>query len=580
MATIQPISGSGYGNVFVDSLIWGGGKWTGGPITYYFASGAYPTDPSDPFGPANNPIGRAWSATEKAAFETALQLYENVANIEFQEVGAYGDANLAWWLLDNKGIDRSLGRHQVPDGDFNVPLDGAFNYSHGSWSNLAQGGFGFVTIIHELGHGLGLAHPHDGGDQADATTFPGVRLFRYWQKGDFGLNQGIWTTMTYNDGWDQVPPSYPNYGYQGTPMAFDIAALQELYGANTTYHTGADLYTLPGKNGTGTFWSCIWDAGGLDEISGEALSAACKINLNDATLEVGDPNAGGFVSWGSGIRGGFTIANGVVIENATGGKGNDTLTGNEVANELGGAAGADSLIGGLAGDTLDGGAGSDKMLGGAGDDLYWVDATGDAAIEPFSEGKDTVKSFATYTLGAEVEILELQGALAINGTGNTIDNLIIGNTAANTLDGKAGVDTMQGGGGGDTYLVDDEDDKADETGGDGIDTVKSAAGSYTLGLDVENLTLTGAAITGLGNLLANIIIGTTAGNTLSGFAGDDSLNGGDGDDSLAGGDDNDTIDGGAGADTYSGGAGNDRYKVDASDSFAGADAGTDTVEAC
>jgi Ca2+-binding RTX toxin-like protein len=139
---------------------------------------------------------------------------------------------------------------------------------------------------------------------------------------------------------------------------------------------------------------------------------------------------------------------------------------------------------------------------------------------------------------------------------------------------------MNGGLGNDTYIVDDEKDTTDETGGGGADTVKSSAVSYALNTDVENLTLSGKAISGLGNLLANIIIGTTAGNMLSGDAGNDSLAGGMGNDTLDGGNDNDTLDGAAGADSFVGGLGDDTYRIDViGDKIAtGADAGTDTVE--
>jgi Ca2+-binding RTX toxin-like protein len=585
MATLGFAAGSGYGNPFIDSLIWGGsngatGKWTGGPITYYFASGSYPDDPADSGDPSDSPLGRPWLDSEKDAFTLALQLYENVCNVQFQEVFDPATANMRWWLLDEKAAPY-LGRHQVPSGEYGPQLDGIFNYQDSSWSDLTQGGFGFITVIHELGHGLGLAHPHDGGS-VDHQTFPGVKIFHANNLGTAALNQGIFTTMSYNDGWRGDPGVFPHYGYQGTPMAFDIAALQTLYGANTTYHAeDGDIYALPGKNASGTFWSCIWDAGGAaDEISADGLKGACKIDLNAATLTPGDPAAGGSPSWVTGIHGGFTIAHGVVIENATGGNGADTLIGNDADNLLKGNSGSDSLTGGIGTDTLDGGAGADKMAGGSGDDLYRVDDAKDVAIEIAGDGSDTVASFASYVLGAEIEVLELQGNAAIAGTGNVLANTIVGNTAANTLDGGLGADTLQGGLGNDLYIVDDAGDKTDETGGGGVDTVKSLAASYVLNAGVENLTLVNKAIDGSGNELANIILGTTAGNTLSGLDGNDSLSGDKGDDTLLGGNDGDTLDGGLGNDSFVGGAGNDTYRIDvAGDKIdAGADAGTDTVE--
>src|SRR5215212_8949762 len=122
-----------------------------------------------------------------------------------------------------------------------------FNQGGYGWTDTAlnPGGYGYVTILHEIGHLFGLDHPWDEGgfyverldDGSYVHTgpepfFPGAT--GTYKTGDNGLNQGIYTTMTYNDGWKGQPSKSIDWGYQKGPGAFDIAAMQELYGVNTT----------------------------------------------------------------------------------------------------------------------------------------------------------------------------------------------------------------------------------------------------------------------------------------------------------------------------------------------------------
>ena len=242
-----------------------------------------------------------------------------------------------------------LGKSEVPGyNDIGEPLYVKFNGDDAAFQSIegiSPGGLGFEIAVHEIGHLLGLAHPHDGGFAADATLFPGVTT-AFGDYGDYDLNQSIWTVMSYNEGWETqfgAPPAL-TYGYAATPMALDIAVIQAIYGANTTYASGNNTYVLPAINAAGTYWSCIWDTGGTDTITNAGASNSCTINLNAAPL-IG-PNAGGYVSWNTNIMGGFTIANAVVIEQAIGGNGNDILIGNSAANALLGDAGNDLLNGG------------------------------------------------------------------------------------------------------------------------------------------------------------------------------------------------------------------------------------------
>jgi Ca2+-binding RTX toxin-like protein len=228
------------------------------------------------------------------------------------------------------------------------------------------------------------------------------------------------------------------------------------------------------------------------------------------------------------------------------GAGNLNGTGNGLDNILTGNGDNNSLRGYAGNDLLDGGwLGADTLAGGSGDDTYMVDDVHDTVKENANAGTDTVQSSVTYTLADNVENLILTSIFngtAYNGTGNALGNILYGNEGNNVLDGGTGADTLTGGDGNDTYLVDDTSDAVTETNASAtqIDLVQSSA-SYTLGANVENLTLTGtAALDGAGNELANVLTGNDGNNILDGGAGNDTLNGGVGADTLAGGDGNDT----------------------------------------
>ena len=125
--------------------------------------------------------------------------------------------------------------------------------------------------------------------------------------------------------------------------------------------------------------------------------------------------------------------------------------GNGLNNMLTGNSGNNTLMGDAGNDTLNGGIGADTLMGGLGNDTYVTDG-GDTISEAASAGTDTVQSSVTTTLGANLEHLILTGSTAVIGTGNLLNNTIIGNTAANALNGGMGNDTLSGGAGKDTFI--------------------------------------------------------------------------------------------------------------------------------
>ena len=249
------------------------------------------------------------------------------------------------------------------------------------------------------------------------------------------------------------------------------------------------------------------------------------------------------------------------------GTGNFTGTGNSGVNTIIGGSSDDVLLGlagndilqGLAGNNrMDGGSGADTMIGGSGNDTYVADTLSDVIID--SGGVDLVETKSNWTLATGLENLTLTGLGNINGTGNTIDNIIRGNRGNNTLSGGGGADTFIGGAGNDTYVVDSADDATIEVEGGvdagGIDQVNSRLDTWTLSAGIENLTFLGAAGTlfnGYGNSLNNRITGGSGNDRLFGMDGNDTLIGGSGADSL---------DGGSGSDLLTGGSGNDTFMLD------------------
>ena len=325
-----------------------------------------------------------------------------------------------------------------------------------------------------------------------------------------------------------------------------------LGGAGDDNITGdAGVNRLSGGAGADTL-----DGGaGIDRVSYAGASVGVAVNLVT----------------GTGIAGTDTdsLSN---IENVTGSGFADTLTGNDASNVLDGGAGND---------VLDGGAGDDQLAGGSGDDLYYVDSVLDQVAEGENQGHDTVRASGnanlSYTLGANMEDLIYSGTGQFGGTGNALDNLIVGGDGINVLNGVGGNDTLAGGAGNDTLLGGDGNDLLNGSagidvvnGGAGVDTVSYAAFGRAVNVDLwsefARLVVSDPAVV-FNDTITNVesVIGSAFDDRLRGTPGDNTLIGGAGNDTITGEFGNDTLAGGAGSDSLNGGAGDDIYLLNDDD---------------
>jgi serralysin len=354
------------------------------------------------------------------------------------------------------------------------------------------GTYQFMVAVHELGHALGLKHPHESwngyGPMPVAWDSVEFTVMSYRSK------VGASTTLGYTNG---------TFDYAQGWMMLDIAALQTMYGADYTHRAGDTAYRwdsttgeiivdgigqgAPG-NGIGgnanRVFLTIWDGGGTDTYDLSNYGGGVSVDLAPggfsvisaaqlARLDIRDGTTARGNVFNSLLFEGNTAS---LIENAVGGAGADTLAGNQAANRLEGGAGNDRLDGRDGADMLVGGAGADTMIGGAGFDSFVVDSPSDVVIEAPGRELDRliVATTQSVTLPPGVEMLWL-GDAGGNALGNEGHNLLVGGATADRLDGRGGNDVIVGRGGADTLLGGAGVDSFVLRRGDGWDRIEDFA---------------------------------------------------------------------------------------------------------
>ena len=464
------------GQTAVDSLLtaqrWGSGD---GPITLTYSFPMAGSVWRAGYGPELD----SWSpltTAQRAAVREALATWAQVADIRFVEVAestsAVGELRFA-----RTGAIATAGAYLPAD-----PVRGGDVWLgfavFGNGADLRPGSYPFFTLIHEIGHALGLKHPHDPG-----TT----RITADPQTDWVGA-----TVMSYRS----YPSAPVEHGISGnilptTPMPDDIAAIRHLYGANPNASRGSDTYRfLPGQ----IVFETLVDLGGVDTIDWSGRSDAIDLDLRPGFrsdlgrdyVATGPDDA----VWRTGQT--FALAPGTWIERALGGAGDDRIRGNALANDLRGRDGDDDIRGDGGNDQVRGGAGRDTLRGGNGDDLL-VGGGGDDRLIG-GAGRDRLLG------GAANDAL-------LGGEGNDI---LVGGIGRDVLEGGAGDDKLRGEEGND--LLD---------GGAGRDRLRGDAGDDELRGGEGNDILDGCAG-------RDLLFGGGGDDVLRGAAGNDVLDGGSG----------------------------------------------------
>lgn len=435
---------------------WLGGQPLGSGVTVSFAfrSNAPAAMPGDTAGFSQ------FSAAQIAATLLALQAWSDAANIRFVRVddgNGYSDNATLLFSNYSSGENGAAAFAYMPGSSAvgSVSGDVWINNSLSYNASPIQLGYGAHTLVHEIGHAIGLSHPA----AYNATKDESIT---YNQHATYYEDSRQYTVMSYFSESNTGASFYR--AYSSAPLLDDIAAIQRLYGANMTTRTGDTVYGFNSNTGQPWFTAnnssigvifSVWDAGGVDTLDFSQYSQVQVIDLRQGHFS----NVGGMV-------GNVSIAMGAVIENAIGGSGADVIIGNAANNRLDGGGGSDQI---------DGGDGIDTAVfnGNRGD--FTISATPYGLRVDGATGSVLLNNVEFLAFKDQTISIADAGGVHLSGTdgndfltGTRFDDTLKGGYGNDLLIGLEGNDWMYGEGGDDVLIGGPGNNYL--FGGDGIDT--------------------------------------------------------------------------------------------------------------
>jgi len=396
-----------------------GEQWPQNTVGFAFAT----APPSGGF-PGGESAGLSvFSDAQKHATRRAMELWSDLVNIDIVEV-AESNANI---LLSNS-TDAGVAYAYFPTvGDIFVNPNDPTN------AEIAYGQYGFATLIHEIGHALGLDHPGD--------YNAGDGNLSYQNNAEYQQDSSQYSIMSY---WEASHTGADHGSLSGsTPLLHDIATIQTIYGANTQTRTGDTVYGFNSTADRAVYQFnnhaapvlAIWDSAGNDTLDASGYA-------QDATIRLA---AGSFSNIG-GLSDNIAIAFGAEIENAVGGNGNDTLIGQAQANILSGGNGNDTLEGAGGNDTLNGGDGSDTAVFSGDIGLYKISQFSQTQYQ--INGEDGLDTFTDIEILRFDNVGDFSLAQAISSTQladtnnsiNTAATITIWDTVVSSIGGNDNYD--------------------------------------------------------------------------------------------------------------------------------------------